>query len=86
MTRAGQKRKARDLYLILVVCTCGQAVSESEISQNMGIIKCKCTGCETGWYHLWCVQLEYSINGWLCEACEVSGSGQRCAGKKWQEQ
>jgi hypothetical protein len=39
----------RDLQSILVVCTCGQAVLEREISQNANVIKCKCTGCETGW-------------------------------------
>ena len=49
MTRVGRKRKARDLQSILVVCTCGQAVSESEISQNANVIKCKHAGCETGW-------------------------------------
>ena len=49
MTRAGRKRKALDLYSLLVVCTCGQAVLESEISQNTGVIKCKRAGCETGW-------------------------------------
>ena len=43
------KRKAHNLYSILMVWTCGQAISESEISQNAGIINCKCTGCETGW-------------------------------------
>jgi hypothetical protein len=100
MTRVGRKWKARDLQSILVVCTCGQAVSESEISQNANVIKCKRAGCETGWvsqmilsedakviqYHLQCVQLEYSINGWMCEACEASGSGQRRAGKKRREQ
>ena len=31
MTWVGWKWKARDLYSILVVCTCGQAVMESEI-------------------------------------------------------
>jgi hypothetical protein len=48
-TRAGRKRKARDLHSILVVCTCGEAVSESEISQNRDIIRCRRAGCETGW-------------------------------------
>jgi hypothetical protein len=49
ITRVGRKRKAQDLQSILVVCTCGQAVLESEISQDANIIKCKHAGCETGW-------------------------------------
>lgn len=47
MTRVGRKRKARDLYSMLVVCTCGQAVTESEISRNANVIKCKRAGCES---------------------------------------
>ncbi|KAF8223709.1 hypothetical protein L208DRAFT_1152816, partial [Tricholoma matsutake] len=54
-------------------CTCGLAVLEGEISRNANIIKCNRAGCETSWYHLQCVQLEYSINGWVCEACDASG-------------
>jgi len=76
-TRAGRKWKTRDLHSILAVCTCGQAVSEDEILQNRDIIMCQRAGCEMGWYHLRCVRLEYSINGWICEACEASGGGQR---------
>jgi len=49
MTQVGQKWKAWDLQSILVVWTCGQAVSESEISQNANVIKCKHAGCEMGW-------------------------------------
>ena len=48
-TRAGRKRKARDLHSILAVCTSGHAVSEDEILQNSGIIMCRRAGCETGW-------------------------------------
>jgi hypothetical protein len=48
-TRAGRKRKTRDLHSILSVCTCGHAVSEDEILQNTDIIMCQRAGCETGW-------------------------------------
>lgn len=48
-TRAGRKRKTRDLHSMLVVCMCGQAVSESEILQNRDVIKCRRIGCETSW-------------------------------------
>lgn len=49
MTQAGQKRRVWGLQSILVVCTCGQTVSENEIEEDENIIKCKCAGCETGW-------------------------------------
>jgi hypothetical protein len=48
-TRAGRKRKTRDLHSILSVCTCGHAVSEDEILQNTDTIMCQRPGCETGW-------------------------------------
>jgi hypothetical protein len=48
-TRVGRKRKTRDLHSMLVVCTCGQAVTEDEISQARDVIMCRRAGCETGW-------------------------------------
>ena len=48
-TWAGQKQKVRDLHSMLVVCTCGLAVLESEISRNANIIKCNCAGCKMSW-------------------------------------
>ena len=48
-TRTGRKRKTRDLHAILAVCTCGDAVSESEITRDENVIECRRTGCETGW-------------------------------------
>ena len=49
MMWVGQKRRAHDLHSILMVCTCGQPVSENEIEENEDVIKCKQAGCETGW-------------------------------------
>jgi len=34
-TRVGRKRKTRDLHSMLVVCTCGQIVTEDEISHHV---------------------------------------------------
>jgi hypothetical protein len=48
-THIGRKRKARDLQAILEVCTCGQAVTDNKITSGGSVIKCKSTGCETGW-------------------------------------
>ena len=48
-TRIGRKRKARNLQAILEVCTCGQRVTEEEISSGRNIIRCTSTGCETQW-------------------------------------
>ncbi|KAF8226707.1 hypothetical protein L208DRAFT_1366867 [Tricholoma matsutake] len=81
-TRAGRKRKTRDLRSVLVVCTCGQAVLESKISQNGDVIMCRRAGCETGWYHLACVRVECCINLWICDACGASGEGQGRATKR----
>ena len=46
--RVGRKRRGHDLHSILVVCTCGHAVSENEIEKNEDVIKCKWAGCEMG--------------------------------------
>jgi len=48
-TQAGKKHKTHDLHSMLAVCTCGQAVSESEILHNWDIIMCCHGGCEMGW-------------------------------------
>ena len=48
-TCIGRKRKARDLHAILEVCMCGQVVTDGEVSNGEGIIRCKSVGCETGW-------------------------------------
>jgi hypothetical protein len=48
-TRIGRKRKARNLQAILEVCTCGQRITEEEISSGRNIIRCTSTGCETQW-------------------------------------
>jgi hypothetical protein len=48
-TRNGRKRKTRDLQAMLAVCTCGEAVTESEITRDESIIECRCAGCETVW-------------------------------------
>ena len=48
-TCIGRKRKARDLHAILEVCMCGQVVTDGEVSNGKGIIRCKSVGCETGW-------------------------------------
>ena len=45
-TWVGQKRRAHNLHSILMVCICGQAVSENEIEENDNVIKCKQAGCE----------------------------------------
>ena len=49
MMQMGQKRRACDLHSFLMVCTCGQVVSENEIEENGDVIKCKHAGCEMGW-------------------------------------
>ncbi|KAF8228714.1 hypothetical protein L208DRAFT_1403194, partial [Tricholoma matsutake] len=45
-----------------------------------GILNCKQAGCETQWYHLWCMELEQEPQNWVCTACEASGRGR---GGKW---
>ena len=49
ITHIGRKQKGRDLHAILEVCTCGEAVTDEEISTNKGIIRCESAGCETRW-------------------------------------
>jgi hypothetical protein len=48
-TRTGRKRKARDLHAMLAVCTCGEAVTEFEITRDENVIECRRAGCETIW-------------------------------------
>lgn len=48
-TCIGRKRKARNLQDMLEVCTCGQRVTQEEISSGQNIIRCTSKGCETQW-------------------------------------
>jgi hypothetical protein len=48
-TRIGRKRRTIDLQTILEGYTCGQLVTDGEISRRENVIKCKSAGCETGW-------------------------------------
>jgi hypothetical protein len=93
-TRAGRKRKARDIGAILAVCNCGERVSEDD---SDAYIACKRAGCETRLvrlpplddalstnlchfqYHLHCVGFEYHVRNWICEACDA---GARQGGKR----
>ncbi|KAF8233474.1 hypothetical protein L208DRAFT_1266720 [Tricholoma matsutake] len=63
---------------MLSECTCGVAVSQDEISAGCDVICCKKTGCETQWYHLQCIGLEYATSGWTCEACGSDHRGKHC--------
>ena len=49
VTRIGWKWRARNLQAILEVCTCGQPVTQEEISGDQNVIKCTSMGCETQW-------------------------------------
>ncbi|KAF8240341.1 hypothetical protein L208DRAFT_1111393, partial [Tricholoma matsutake] len=50
-------------------CTCRVTVEQQEIAAGHGVIHCKRPGCETKWYHLSCVGLEYLAGSWICKAC-----------------
>ncbi|KAF8871905.1 hypothetical protein CPB84DRAFT_1691803 [Gymnopilus junonius] len=40
-------------------------------------IECKRAGCETQWYHLQCMKLNYVLWNWVCEACMALGMARR---------
>ncbi|KAF8054223.1 hypothetical protein FPV67DRAFT_1763516 [Lyophyllum atratum] len=84
-TRVGRKRKTRDVNAMLSVCICGKTVSKEEQKARDLAIECKRVGCETGWYHLECVDLEYKFPGWVCSACETQ-KGTRARGMKKRRQ
>ena len=65
----------------IIMCHCA-GCEMGWVSQIL--IQEKSKTCWLGFqYHLRCVQLEYSINLWICKACEVSGGGQRWVAKWW---
>ncbi|KAJ7325761.1 hypothetical protein DFH08DRAFT_341518 [Mycena albidolilacea] len=40
-------------------------------------VECNRHDCETKWYRLLCVDMEFAITHWTCEACASSASGSR---------
>ncbi|GLB44010.1 putative zinc finger [Lyophyllum shimeji] len=74
--RPRRKRKARDIGN-LRQCLCGVTVEKSSDT-----IECRRAGCETGIYHLTCVELEQAPRNWICDACSSSsgvGKGAKAA-------
>lgn len=43
------KRKTKDILSMIRGCICSVAVGEEESAMDSSVIKCKRTGCETGW-------------------------------------
>ncbi|KJA17147.1 hypothetical protein HYPSUDRAFT_146835 [Hypholoma sublateritium FD-334 SS-4] len=54
-------------------CLCEQVLG----CTNDDVIECKAKGCETQWYHLECMNLEYAPQKWACETCESLGRSKR---------
>jgi len=67
-TRSGRTRKRRHFEEELSVCLCGHQVSAEERldSSIRPAIKCRYVGCETQWFHLECVNLEFTPKYWDC--------------------
>ncbi|SJL18192.1 uncharacterized protein ARMOST_21770 [Armillaria ostoyae] len=49
-------------------CYCGSAITEDNRSQS-DTVSCSNRGCETVWFHLECLQVDYVPVGWRCNAC-----------------
>ncbi|KAJ7706488.1 hypothetical protein B0H16DRAFT_1826242 [Mycena metata] len=68
--RGKRKRPTRNLD---PECLCGIPVADDDSEK----IKCNRHGCETVWYHLACVGMEYAVHHWTCESCASSAGGSR---------
>ncbi|KAF8232408.1 hypothetical protein L208DRAFT_1272432 [Tricholoma matsutake] len=52
----------------ITACICGLPVaSEERIMTSMTAVVCGYRGCETAWFHLECLNLQYAPRGWRCE-------------------
>ncbi|KAL0061967.1 hypothetical protein AAF712_011176 [Marasmius tenuissimus] len=68
-----RKRKAAEIVDSLRECLCGQEVTTAEqAGEGEPVIKCNRKTCETIWYHMSCVLLEYRPRSWACQACARS--------------
>ncbi|KAF8986973.1 hypothetical protein BDQ17DRAFT_1375544 [Cyathus striatus] len=59
-----------DFKAVLQVCICGHMILE-EATSSGGVIKCAHKSFFMQ-YHLQCVGLEYSIQQWTCQTCEMT--------------
>lgn len=64
-TRSGRVRRKRDMVEVHA-CICGSVVGEDDISKNI-VIECAQRGCETRYFHLYCLDLEYAPKNWRCD-------------------
>ncbi|KDR66759.1 hypothetical protein GALMADRAFT_80522 [Galerina marginata CBS 339.88] len=67
--RTTRKRRSR---AVVYECICGESVSRQDIEAGGRVIECNKAGCETRWFHLDCVELEYAVNNWKCQSCQVA--------------
>jgi hypothetical protein len=65
-TRSGRVRRKRDMVEVHA-CICGSVVGEDEINKNTTVIECAQRGCETRYFHLCCLDLEYAPKNWRCD-------------------
>jgi len=65
-TRSGRLRRMRDMADVHA-CICGTVVTEEEIQERSSVVECAHRGCETRWFHLHCIDLEYAPKNWRCD-------------------
>ncbi|KAJ7036428.1 hypothetical protein C8F04DRAFT_1095484 [Mycena alexandri] len=68
------KTKRRDRDEELNCCDCGVAVTPAEKTDTSRTIECTKAGCESGWYHVECVDIGRPRKVWVCKSC---GGGKR---------
>ncbi|KAJ6592170.1 hypothetical protein DFH09DRAFT_1073241 [Mycena vulgaris] len=48
-------------------CVCDESAEVIDPKDPHG--RCKVDGCETKWYHLSCMKLDWAPDGWACDPC-----------------
>ncbi|KZS86618.1 hypothetical protein SISNIDRAFT_471647 [Sistotremastrum niveocremeum HHB9708] len=55
----------------LFTCDCGNGVTEEEKTGGWAV-QCANRGCETQWFHLQCLDLDFTPAKWRCDSCKSS--------------
>ncbi|KAF8872039.1 hypothetical protein CPB85DRAFT_1350698 [Mucidula mucida] len=72
--RPSRVLKRKTVADMLGECVCGVKVAEEE---RESAAKCMRAGCETGWFHMACIGMDFIPPRWTCNGCGTRGGKHR---------
>ncbi|KDR76610.1 hypothetical protein GALMADRAFT_139524 [Galerina marginata CBS 339.88] len=61
-------------------CECDTLITLEEKEAGVQVMECKARGCETGWFHMSCMDFEFIPKNWTCPSCKPGTTKRRRVG------